>query len=207
MRCARMAVREHLTTVTADEAERRQAFYASLHEDSRAEFIGGQVIKMPPVTKRQADVSWRVLSLLDEYAGRRDLGWVATSVLVQLERDDFEPSASFWRKQIADGFSGDHFYFPAPDLVVEVLSPTTESIARGAKLRAYAAAGVPEYWIIDSAAETVERYLLEEKAYDTPVVIDRAGTLTCKVIEGFTVPAAALFDGDLYFEALRKLIR
>lgn len=202
-----MSVRERPTTVTIDEAERRQAFYASLHEDSRAEFIGGQVVKMPLVTMRQADVSWWVLSLLDKYVGRRDLGWVATSVLVQLERDDFEPTASFWRKQIADSFAGDHFYFPAPDLVVEVLSPTTKSIVRGAKLRAYAAAGVPEYWIIDSAAETVERYVLGGEAYGAPVVIDRAGTLTCKVIEGFTVPAAALFDGDLYFEALRKFIR
>ncbi|MBQ1875788.1 MAG: Uma2 family endonuclease [Selenomonas sp.] len=49
----------------------------------------------------------------------------------------------------------------APDLVVEVLSPSTMKNDRGAKMRHYAAAGVKEYWLITPLGKTVEVYYLE----------------------------------------------
>ncbi|MDY6268764.1 MAG: Uma2 family endonuclease [Selenomonadaceae bacterium] len=48
--------------------------------------------------------------------------------------------------------------FGAPDLVVEVLSPSTRKNDRGPKMHHYAAAGVKEYWIIDPVAKSVEVY-------------------------------------------------
>jgi len=47
----------------------------------------------------------------------------------------------------------------APDLVVEVLSPSTAQNDRGAKMRHYAAAGVKEYWIVSPLSRSVEVYL------------------------------------------------
>lgn len=49
--------------------------------------------------------------------------------------------------------------YGAPDLVVEVLSPSTMRNDRGAKLETYGHAGVREYWIISPLARTVEVYL------------------------------------------------
>lgn len=45
-----------------------------------------------------------------------------------------------------------------PSLVVEVLSPSTELRDRGVKMRAYAAAGVEEYWLVDVVSKRVEVY-------------------------------------------------
>ena len=46
----------------------------------------------------------------------------------------------------------------APDLVVEVLSPSTSKHDRGAKMRHYAAAGVKEYWLVTPQQKLVEVY-------------------------------------------------
>lgn len=58
----------------------------------------------------------------------------------------------------------------APDLVVEILSTSTAKKDRLAKRLAYQAAGVPEYLIIDPAADTVEQFLLENGVYAAPNV-------------------------------------
>ena len=53
----------------------------------------------------------------------------------------------------------------APDLVVEVLSPSTEARDRGLKMRRYAAAGVPHYWIMDTEGPRIEERVLGEDGY------------------------------------------
>ncbi len=53
----------------------------------------------------------------------------------------------------------------APDLVVEVLSLSTEARDRGIKKDAYEAAGVREYWIVDPDDKAVEVYILENGKY------------------------------------------
>ncbi|WP_127583640.1 Uma2 family endonuclease [Paenibacillus koleovorans] len=50
----------------------------------------------------------------------------------------------------------------APDLVVEILSPGSRKRDKVGKARTYAKYGVPEYWIVDPDAVTLERYLLQE---------------------------------------------
>jgi Uma2 family endonuclease len=52
-----------------------------------------------------------------------------------------------------------------PDLVVEVLSPSTEARDRGIKLRRYAASGVLHYWIMDTDGPTIEERVLGEGGY------------------------------------------
>ncbi len=53
-----------------------------------------------------------------------------------------------------------------PDMVAEVLSPSTETRDRGVKQRRYAAAGVRYYWIIDPERHTLEAYRLGERGYE-----------------------------------------
>ncbi|MFQ5342112.1 MAG: Uma2 family endonuclease [Anaerolineae bacterium] len=53
----------------------------------------------------------------------------------------------------------------APDLVVEVLSPSTARRDRVVKFWAYERAGVPEYWIVDPRVPMIEVYVLQEGVY------------------------------------------
>jgi Uma2 family endonuclease len=52
-----------------------------------------------------------------------------------------------------------------PDLVVEVLSPRGAARDRVRKARLYASSGIPEYWIADPIAKTIEVYALGDRGY------------------------------------------
>ena len=54
----------------------------------------------------------------------------------------------------------------APDLVVEVLSPSTMMHDRGPKMRHYAAAGVREYWLVQPMEKTIEVYLNHDGTFE-----------------------------------------
>lgn len=54
----------------------------------------------------------------------------------------------------------------APDLIVEILSPSTEKTDREIKRKLYASEGVGEYWLVDPAARTVEVLTLTRSGYD-----------------------------------------
>ncbi len=63
------------------------------------------------------------------------------------------PNASKITRERIDG---------APDLVVEVLSPSTAHRDRGLKLDLYQKSGIAEYWIVDSERRVVHQYVLED---------------------------------------------
>jgi Uma2 family endonuclease len=54
----------------------------------------------------------------------------------------------------------------SPDLVVEILSPSTIRRDRIGKLRTYAQYEIPEFWIVDPFIESLEQYVLKGKEYN-----------------------------------------
>jgi len=70
------------------------------------------------------------------------------------------------------GFEG------APDVVVEILSPTTRGNDVFLKKAAYARLGVAEYWIVDPDLGRIEVFRLKEGGYDQGLLFDRSATLS-----------------------------
>lgn len=90
-----------------------------------------------------------------------------------------------------------------PDLVVEILSPSTGGRDRVAKRRAYAQAGVRAYWIVDPGAQVVECQALEASGAWGPVAaFDRAEVLADPLLPGFALPLAELFPEALDDDAI-----
>lgn len=81
----------------------------------------------------------------------------------------------------------------APSLVIEILSPGTAGYDRRDKQDAYARAGVPEYWLADPAAQTVEVLLLEEGRYRTAGVFRRQAQLPSVVAPDLPVRVEQFF--------------
>lgn len=74
-----------------------------------------------------------------------------------------------------------------PDLTIEVASPSTATFDRHKKYTAYERAGVPEYWIVDVAAQTIEILTLENGAYTTLGIFTGKATLPSKVVPEIAV--------------------
>ncbi|MEZ5304052.1 MAG: Uma2 family endonuclease [Verrucomicrobiales bacterium] len=188
-----------LNELAEDEARRRREFVESLTPEQKAEFIDGEVILHSPARRRHLNVTGNIFSLLRQHVGTNRLGEVfVEKCLVSLSRNDYEPDIVFFRRETAAKFTEDQMRFPAPDLVVEVLSKSTEAFDRGVKFEDYAHHGVREYWIVDADAKSVEQYVLPEGERRFTLHERLAhSTLRSHVVEGFEVPIADLFEtGD-----------
>ena len=82
----------------------------------------------------------------------------------------------------------------APDLVVEVLSPQTESRDRGVKMKRYAAAGIPYYWIVVPRTRGIEEYRLTPSGYDRIGTHGRADMFRPELFPGLEIPVNRLWE-------------
>ena len=81
----------------------------------------------------------------------------------------------------------------APDLLVEILSPSTGRRDRTTKRDLYARHGVKEYWIADPDAQTVSVMLLKDGEYDVVGNYGIEDTLTSPTLEGFSIGLNRIF--------------
>lgn len=120
------------------------------------------------------------------------------------------PDICFFKKEKADTFTPKQTLFPAPDLVVEILSESTKDrdrgmSIRGVKFKDYQAHQIQEYWIIDTDHQTIEQYHLVDGLYEL-ILKSAEGHLKSFVMTGFLIPIQAIFDEAANVEAMKNLI-
>lgn len=88
---------------------------------------------------------------------------------------------------------GEKNIFGAPELVIEVLSPSTAKNDRLIKYNSYEKAGVKEYWIVDPFNQTIEVYLLENGAYIRSGVYFKDDILKVHLLADFQIDLSLIF--------------
>jgi Uma2 family endonuclease len=82
-------------------------------------------------------------------------------------------------------------YWGVPDLAVEIISPGSAYKDREIKREEYAKAGIPEYWIIDTEAKTVD--VMRGSNYELVERFTSADKLTSPLFGEFSIPLMELF--------------
>jgi Uma2 family endonuclease len=82
------------------------------------------------------------------------------------------------------------------DLVVEIVSPDHAERDTVMKRADYAAAGIPEYWIVNPKEETITVLQFESNAYLAHGVFHRGDTATSPLLKGFSVSVDAVCDAE-----------
>jgi Uma2 family endonuclease len=139
------------------------ADYARIPADGhRHEVIGGEEIMTPAPDVPHQRTSRKLERLLDEHVIARQLGEVfdAPIDVVLSPEDVVQPDIVFIAKEHSGRITQKNIQ-GAPDLVIEILSPSTAAVDRGAKLALYERAEVSEYWLVDPAAKVIEIRELE----------------------------------------------
>ena len=120
-------------------------------------------VAMSPAATNHNRVASMIFHIFQGYLDGKSCEPFADSETVYLTKTDhFVPDCMVVcdkDKIKSDGVHG------APDLVVEVLSPSTARRDRGHKKDVYEACGVPEYWIVDTLNKSIEVYLLRDGKY------------------------------------------
>jgi Uma2 family endonuclease len=141
--------------------------YVHFPEDGkRHEIIGGVHYVTPsPATKHQRVSRWAQFQLFEqiEVPG---LGEVinAPMDLVLSDTDVVQPDLLVVLKKNRLIITPKHVR-GVPDLVVEITSPSTEKRDLELKKNLYQGFGVPEYWVVLTEEDTVEKYVLDGRAY------------------------------------------
>lgn len=143
------------------------AEYVRLPESggTRYEVIGDELAVTPSPSSRHQRIVSDLVMRMRSFADEHGLGEVFVGPLDVLfgEGDYVQPDLLFVRAERLDLVSERGVEGP-PDLVVEIASPSTAARDRGVKLARYRHFGVPEYWIVDPEAQTIEVWRTDAEA-------------------------------------------
>ena len=160
----------------------------------RYEIHGGELVVVPSPRLGHQIAAARLVALLEDY--RRKAGGLVVAApfdVVFDEHDVVQPDVVFFRAERVHLLDRDAVAHVAPDIVVEVLSPSTADVDRGRKMRMFARYEVPEYWIVDPVGRQVEVHALEGRAYRQAQVATDGDTLRSVLLPDLTFEVAGLF--------------
>ena len=142
--------------------------YRRLPDDGwRYEVIKGRLYMAPPPSERHQRASMRLSVGFDNFVESRGLGRVyAAPFEVVLPEAVVQPDIVFISTERVEEIVTPDGVRGAPDLVVEILSPSNWLTDRREKFELYGSSGVREYWIVDTKTPSIEVFVLREKEYE-----------------------------------------
>jgi Uma2 family endonuclease len=169
--------------------------YERLPEGAPYQLIAGELIMTPSPTPFHQSISMNLSIVLGSFIKRNKLGVLMAAPLdIYLSEEDvFQPDFIFIQADRAQGIRKDKLRI-IPDLVIEVLSPSTAYYDFTRKKEMYCAHGVTEYWIVDPEAETIEIMLKHGEIYRTEQLLHKADTLESPMFPGFSMKIEDVFE-------------
>lgn len=163
-------------------------------DGNRYELLHGELLVTAAPDLNHERLTMALVALLLECVESRGLGEIFTApVDVRFSRHtNVQPDLLFIREDRVELLDRGAEVVGAPDLVVEIISPSSRSTDRIRKAVAYADAGVPEYWLVDPTDRTVEVMKLDGGHF-VAIPASADGTITSIVLPELDVNPKALF--------------
>ncbi len=170
--------------------------YAMPEDEQKHELQAGWLVSEPLPGTRHGRVAARIVALLDHHVRPRRLGVILgndTGFILARSPDTVRgPDVSFVSRSRYEALTDPEKAFPgAPDLAVEVLSPTNTQASMHGKVADYLAAGTRCVWVVDPEEETIAVY----RSLLSPQTLSPGETLEVEdILPGFRVDVAVVFE-------------
>ena len=155
----------------------------------RHEIIDGEhYMTASPVTRHQR-ISRDLLYLIQSYLESHPIGEVFSAPfdIVLSFTDVVVPDLIYLSKSRAHFLTAKNLQ-GAPDLVIEILSPSTRLRDRRLKRDLYERVGIEEYWLVDPDDDSVEIYRRGAEGFRPSVRYEKTGMFTTSLMPGFELP-------------------
>ena len=168
--------------------------YINTPDDKRYELIDGELILAPAPRRDHQTVEVRLGSRLHLFVDENELGVVyfAPRDVVFSDTNIVQPDLLFISNERMH-IDTEAEVWGGPDLVVEILSPSTEARDRTVKRALYARHGVNEYWLVDPDARTIAVLLLGEQGFEPVATYGEGDTLVSPTLPGFSILVDEVF--------------
>jgi Uma2 family endonuclease len=194
------------------ERSERLTFEAFLqqYDATHAEWVNGEVIPKMPVSVVHQRSSRFLYALINAWMEYHQLGEVHhPPLLVKLPLPDGrevarEPDIVVILSTNTGRFA-EQYFDGAPDLIVEIVSPSTRHTDRFVKYEEYEAAGVPEYWLIDPDRQYAEFFQRDEAGLYRTAFSGSQGVYRSRVLEGFWLEVGWLWTRPPLWEVFKQL--
>jgi Uma2 family endonuclease len=166
----------------------------------RYEIVDGVVIELPALSVGHQRVVRRLLRLLEDFVSSRNLGEIFSEPLdVVVQRNPIrtrQPDLLFVRAENVPNLDKQQERLEfAPDLVIEVFSPSDSLSELLKKLNDYHRIGVKEVWLVNPLTRTVEVLARQEGGWELVGVFKETETVQSRVLLELNLPVAQIFEG------------
>ncbi len=166
--------------------------YAELPEDGlRYEILQGVLVTTPAPEPEHQRISKKIAVRFFEQIDARGRGemFYAPIDMELSEKNVVQPDVLIILDEHLDRVQEKRIV-GAPDLVVEIISPSSVATDSIIKRQAYERACVPEYWLVNPQQQTVEVFALENGVYTSQGVFEGERTVSSRIVPDISVPVA-----------------
>ena len=156
-------------------------------QDMREEVVNGEICAMPPAAFEHADLVEAIVLQFRRTLSRTEFAIPASSFGIVISRAPLRvrnPDIAVFRRNAMSVRDG--LVHSAPELAVEILSPSNTRSEMANKLADYADLGIPEVWLVSREAQTIEVLSLAGKSYSQPTLLHEG------ILAPASIPQAAL---------------
>lgn len=168
--------------------------YLNTPEDKRYELLDGDLVALASPGEFHQRISILLGSKLVQFAVENRMGRVyhAPFDVVLSNIDVVQPDLIFVSNDRADIITPANIQ-GAPDLVVEILSPSTAARDKTFKRSLYAKHGITEYWMVDLTEKTITILRLGEREFEVVDTYGEGEILTSPTLQGFNLSLDEIF--------------
>ena len=170
--------------------------YCRIPEDGkRYEVIRGVLHVSPAPGYRHQRIVMDLSTMLNHFVKSRRLGEVLAApmdVMLPGLTSPIQPDILFVSLGRAQVVKETHI-LGAPDLVIEVLSPSNSRAELRMRLEVFAEGGIDECWVVDPEARRIDVHVREGAVYRLQGRYGTDASARSTVIQGFEVPVASVF--------------